>query len=299
MPDVSSQDRTDANHVLASLDESAAFGSLMWRTGYKGVVALTDQLALKKSGDAKANATGSKELLVLNLLRSLDIRESTKQVLPKPIAEILAPSGNTWIVITRLPGLPAKDASRRAADIIEAMSDIHSRAVGLRQGIDEFEGLGSSSLIDHLQRGAEKFERQLEGRVAAEDATLIAEAFSRLRKIPRSNLDELPNTLIHKDLYDGNILFDSVGLTGILDWEAAQTAPREWEWAVWRIRYPKHWSIAIRKEFAKPTPLDTKVLDYFTLYQALRFWKSFPDHDLFVNQQRRAVISVMKESTSG
>ncbi|MEM5472893.1 phosphotransferase [Hoeflea sp. AS60] len=98
------------------------------------------------------------------------------------------------------------------------------------------------------------------------------------------------SVIVHKDIFEDKLYWKAGKLSTVDGWEAAQTAPREWELAVIWNRFPDDWEYFISCYGAEH---DRNLLKLCGAVQALRFWKSFRAQGQFVSQQVTALRKSM------
>jgi aminoglycoside phosphotransferase (APT) family kinase protein len=191
---------------------------------------------------------------------------------------------------SRLDGSAATHLSAPTATALgEFLADLHS--IDSFDSLDEFDPRTERvGLADYLARYPSRFAEKLRPGLAPNDRWLVEAATAfisrRITRLPPGP----PLVLLHKDLHPANILLSDERLTGVVDWEACQTGPREWEFAILRQRFPGTWDVMAR---AYGRPLDPDLLDVFGVLQSLRFWKSFPHHDAFAREQREHISWIL------
>jgi len=191
---------------------------------------------------------------------------------------------------SRLEGFVATQLSDPTATALgEFLADLHS--IDSFEALDEFDPRTERvSLEDYLTRYPSRFADKLRPGLAADDRGLVEAATTFIsRRLPHLP-PEPPLVLLHKDLHPANILLSNERLAGVVDWEACQTGPREWEFAILRQRFPRTWEVMAG---AYGRPLDPDLLDVFGVLQSLRFWKSFPHHDAFAREQREHISWIL------
>ena len=88
-----------------------------------------------------------------------------------------------------------------------------------------------------------------------------------------------------------NLLEENGKLSGIIDWDSAQTGPKEWEFAILRQRIPKWWK---KIKDSSLENINEDFVDCCGLIQSLRFWKSFPEQEDFADKQRKYIQEILK-----
>lgn len=195
-------------------------------------------------------------------------------------------------VYTRLPGAPPAGLSSAVCrDLGRFLADLHDcPAPHLVTEFDD-EPAGPS-FRDYAAESAEKYATKLRTVVADTDLLeLVERATTTVGKLV-ADLDEPDLVILHKDLFGGNILTAGDHLTGVIDWEAAQTGPREWEFTILRQRFPAQVH-SVYDGYGHH--LDETLLDLCGLVQSLRFWKSFPRRPGFVAQQVDYIRRILGE----
>lgn len=186
---------------------------------------------------------------------------------------------------------PDQMSSKLIKQIVDFASAIHS--INHFTEITEFEeGKTSMNFNDYIRSSVNKFYKKLAPIVNSSDIELIE--LGRhfiLDKI--ENVENIELVLVHKDIYNQNLLFNNGKLTGVVDWEACQVAPKEWEIAILIQRYPEYEKQILSTYKHK---IDLNVLKICGITQALRFWKSFPNDKDFVETQRNYIKILLKSS---
>lgn len=217
---------------------------------------------------------------------------SARHLVPR-VAMVGKPEGGLGQVTaySRLPGFhPQTIDSQVASDLGGFLRDLHDASS--QRGIHEFENIDSAlSFHDYVPSAIEKYVGKLFKRVDDPDHISIATkaANQAVAMLESAAAPEL--VLIHKDIHARNLLCSDGRLSGIIDWEACQSGPREWEFAILRQRFPESWQ---RVRSAYGLELDRKVMDIAGLVQSLRFWKSFPHDPVFVRSQRDYISGILE-----
>ncbi|MGH3624092.1 MAG: phosphotransferase enzyme family protein [Sciscionella sp.] len=194
-------------------------------------------------------------------------------------------------VYTKLPGVSVDNLSANVCvELGHFLHDLHGCVQ--HQFITEFEGEQSGpGFRDYVILSVDKFVAKLQASVNIDLLELVKRAKTQAIKLV-ADVDEPKLVTLHKDLFRENILVMNEHITGIIDWEAAQSGPREWDFAILRQRFPNKWRTIYAAYHHR---LDDTLLDLCGLVQSLRFWKSFPDQEKFVKQQVDYLRQIMKE----
>ncbi len=262
--------------------------------GFSNQIFLGERFVYKchKTSGQVPTAKQKKEALVLrHLAQCLD--SSMRPLVPELIHEEQVSEEYHVVVQQRLTGCPPERLDQTLAESLgRFLSVLHT--IPQDHWMDEFEGeehrqTFRSYLFDKPLRFAEKLNRSES--VDTSDRELIRQAVAAITFAAQGLSDSVPLVLNHKDLFERNLLQHRGRLTGIIDWDAAQTAPREWEFAILRQRIPQFWDAAHR---CYGTPIDPLIMDCCALAQSLRFWKSFPHHADFANVQRCHIRDILR-----
>lgn len=282
----------EPNEMLRAYANGLGESSLKAAGSFKTKVFIGEKLVFKLSEQGRG---GKKEEYVLKLL-SNKLSSRWRSIIPD-IIEVKEIEGLGIIQVhTRLQGEHPKEMSEQLAmELGQFLSALH----GIRSWdkITEFEGGEEISFTDYLHTAPKKFSARLEDVINANDSKLIAEAINSIEKYAEKISTEPKLVLIHKDIHLDNLLVGKDGeLTGVIDWGAAQTGPKEWEFAILKQRIPEYWNQALKSYTGQP--LDLELLDICGLIQSLRFWKSFPQDEPFVAQQREYIKMTLVSSTT-
>lgn len=231
----------------------------------------------------------SKATSVVDVVRA-GIRPSLARMLPETV-EDRALDDALWLTVQRrIPGShPESISTELMRQLVEFVQNLHE--VPVVQVLDEFEDsrVPGAQFWPTLAESADKFAAKIQQSSLTEtDQSLVARAVTQVTRLSKKRLGDPPLlVLVHKDIYGENVLVDGSGrLSAVLDWDAAQMAPREWEYAILWQRFPLLWnSVAEALDLA----LDFDLFVACSLTQALRFWKSFPHQVDFVDRQVDAI----------
>jgi aminoglycoside phosphotransferase (APT) family kinase protein len=281
---------TPVSPSLESFAQQLGETTLQRAQSFKTTVLLGQRLVFKFPEQShKTTDTDHKEMHVLQLLAE---RLSTvwKRVVPCFVAAHEVEGVGLVQAHTRLEGEhPKRVTDQLASELGHFLRALHS--IGNWVALIEFEGDKGMSFRDYLRTASEKFATKLDGNVDAKDWQLVRQAVARTKEAAEQLGSDPPLVLVHKDLHLGNLLVDANGrLSGVIDWAAAQTAPREWEFSILRQRLPNDWKTIINSYEGQ---LDIKLIDICGLIQSLRFWKSFPHQSSFVAQQRDHIKDIL------
>lgn len=223
-----------------------------------------------------------KERAVLTFL-SAQLPESAKNLVAELVhsEDDLGDLGSVDIY-TKLPGATVESMNQCLSEQLGAfLGALHGCAE--HDFIHEFEGETSGPAFgEYVNESVDKFVTKLRGVDLEPDLLDLAERAARRAREIVADKPEPALVTLHKDLFGQNLLADGDTLRGVIDWEAAQSGPLEWEFAILRQRFPATWGVIAN---AYGRPLDIKMLDLCGLVQSLRFWKSFPHQEAFVKQQ--------------
>jgi len=256
--------------------------------GVKSVVGIGERHVFKLVERGKGRLADQKEQRVLRALAS-GLPDFARRLVPVAVEGMYLPTLGFVEVHSRLPGQAPQAMSATLADelgmFLRALHGIPQPPM-----INEFEGEEPRDLGEYLVSSAVKFQAILDAVVEGQDRALVAGAVDLVRNYASKASGSPGLVIVHKDLSLGNLLVDDGHLTGIVDWAAAQTAPREWEFAIIAQRLGDFYDAVIR---SYGIPLDNELLRVCGALQAIRFWKSFVDDEPFVENQRRLLRSVL------
>jgi aminoglycoside phosphotransferase (APT) family kinase protein len=249
------------------------------------IFASANYIAKVRSVDGQQHMEGfRKEERILRELDRLGI-----ELVPRWVAtEVI--DGDWFVQVqTRLRGSPPKKLDIRfCRDLGEFLSRVHSAET--YSGMREFDAADEQveQFSDYVRARVGKFARRIYPH-AQEAHQLLDRAVEFVHR----KADLNPRyVLVHKDIYEPNILVDhECSLQGVVDWDAAQTAPPEWEFAIIRQRWPDHWTHV--RDHYRAYDLDLDLMNLCAVVQALRFWKSFPDDRAFATQQYNTIRSIL------
>lgn len=194
---------------------------------------------------------------------------------------------------SKIPGSnPTRISKSLAFDLGRFLRALHDSRT--QNGMHEFEHIESApSFHEYIPNVVEKYLVELRQTVEnQEHLALIDKAASQAAKLLQGTAP--PDlVLIHKDIHTGNLLAsDDDRLSGVIDWEACQSGPREWEFAILRQRFPNAWR-SVRSAYGYA--LDQRVMNLTGLVQSLRFWKSFPDDPVFFQSQIGYILKILED----
>ncbi|MEM5472891.1 aminoglycoside phosphotransferase family protein [Hoeflea sp. AS60] len=229
----------------------------------------------------------SKERRVLDYVHAQG-SSKLRALLPRVVDEVALSDGQQVTIQTRMPGEKVVELSlRRSVALGSALSELH--ALPAPDGVTEFEGDSEPSLPRYISRSADRFVAKLSQTVGPADLALAERARVHLQE--RLNWFRSARiVVVHKDIFLENLLFEGDVLTAIVDWDAAQTAPPEWEHSILRQRFPEAYSEICS---AYDGVLSEEGINLCALLQSLRFWKSFPNDQVFADVQRRTITEIL------
>lgn len=264
--------------------------SIRAHQSFKTTVFVGDKVVFKLAELGKPKTSIAKESHVLKLLRN-GLDDHWRSLVPQVIGTREIDGVGLVQAQTRLKGQrPRKSTGDLLKSLGRFLFALHD--IGSWSHLDEFEGNEPQSFAGYLVAASQKFLTRLRDKVGEEDWELLQSTAIHLETAAKSLKNEPRHVLVHKDLYLDNLLVNEVHeLTGVLDWGAAQTAPKEWEFAILRQRMPEDWR-EIREAYGRV--LDPHLLDLCGLVQSLRFWKSFPGQADFVAQQRDYIREILE-----
>lgn len=256
--------------------------------GAKSAVGIGERYVFKVVEGGKSEAANHKEQRVLQTLAD-SLPRSAARLIPISVDGVSLPDLGYIEVQTRLPGMPPQLASPSLpAELGVFLRALH--AVPAPDGVTEFEGDDPRPFFDYLVTSALKFQAKLMPAVNEHDQKLVAAAVGLVHRYVDRHDSIPPLVIVHKDLSLRNLLVDDGHLSGVVDWAAAQTAPREWEFAILMQRFPAELNM-IQKSYGQV--LDHELTRCCAALQAIRFWKSFTDDSAFVNDQRALLERVL------
>ncbi|WP_082393634.1 aminoglycoside phosphotransferase family protein [Nocardia arizonensis] len=277
--------------ILDKLHEVASrYGenNLVMTGGAKSSVGIGERYVFKVVEGGKIDAANHKEQRVLQTLAD-SLPRSAARLIPTSVDGVFAPGLGYIEVQTRLRGITPQFSSPSLPEELGTfLKALH--AVPAPDGITEFEGDDPRPLFDYLVTSALKFQAKLMPAVNQYDQKLVTAAVGLVRRYVDRHDSIPPLVIVHKDLSLRNLLVDDGHLSGVIDWAAAQTAPREWEFAILMQRFPVELEI-IQKSYGQV--LDNELTRCCAALQAIRFWKSFMDDSAFVNDQRALLEQVL------
>jgi serine/threonine protein kinase len=237
-------------------------------------------------------AEGSKEEVVLKILNE-KLPEKWRSVVSQVVKSKDIEDIGLIQVQTKLVGTHSKLVSTKLAqDLGQFLSSLHGMATW--EKITEFEGKEDISFNEYLRIAPEKFLAKLDEYIDTDDKNLILKAIAFIQSYLSTSPAEPEMVLVHKDISLDNLLTTSDGgLSGIIDWGASQTAPKEWEFSIIKQRMPESFD-AIMLAYGK-TEVNQQLFKICGLVQSIRFWKSFPGDQLFASQQRNYIKSLLAD----
>jgi len=273
---------------LLTLSEEFGENSLVPADSFKTRVFLGEKFVFKVS---EQNIEDSKENKILGLLQAR-LSEDWKKVIPKVVETRYVEELGFVQVQERLVGAhPVLMNAVLAQDLGKFLKALHSS--GTFEFINEFDEKPEISFNDYLRTGSLKFLSVLEKVVSNDDLLLLQNAVGRIKQYLGDSPTDPKLVLIHKDIHLQNLLVDeNNNLTGVVDWGAAQTGPVEWEFAILLQRMPEYYNQIL--ESYGESSLESTVLDVCGLIQSMRFWKSFPEDVVFVEEQRGYIKEILK-----
>jgi aminoglycoside phosphotransferase (APT) family kinase protein len=268
----------------------AAYGeqSLRPAGGVKSAVAIGEHYVFKVVEAGKSSAADLKEQRVLHLLAQR-LPDRARALVPRAVGSASVDGLGVVEVHQRLPGeAPRTPTDALCASLGTFLRDLHDCAS--YPDVTEFEGERPRPFAEYLTASAAKFRAKLSGVVGAADLRLVDAAVDVVTGYAQQAGEPPELVVVHKDLGLPNLLASAGGLSGVVDWAAAQTAPREWEMAVVQQRFGEA-SQAVFRSYGRG--LDPELLRVCAALQAIRFWKSFVDNAQFVEQQRALLRRVL------
>jgi Ser/Thr protein kinase RdoA (MazF antagonist) len=259
---------------LEEIEVNESFGAVV-AVGRRHVFKIYDVAAQERHGEI------SKEKRILDILGAR-LGPASRRLVARPVQTVLTACGSRIEVQTRLPGVhPARFSKKLSRELARFLWDMHS--IDGFDAIDEFDGKAVPTPLSHyIALRTEKFYRKLLENTLPVERNLIESARSYILDVPTRVWNEASLCLIHKDLYTQNVLTVDGKLAGVIDWDSAQTGPKEWDFTILRQRCPRVWDDIVA---GYPADLDQTLLDACGIFQCLRFWKSFPGDKAFVAQQ--------------
>ncbi|NND65241.1 MAG: aminoglycoside phosphotransferase family protein [Gammaproteobacteria bacterium] len=254
--------------------------------GNKNVYKILSNLDIKRKG------AHEKESKILHTLEQRLSQTVIHQVPNLVLSEFI--DQTTYVCVqSKLPGeVPVKITYKLAVNIGEFLSALHE--IQGFEYVAEFEDENETKLSfeNYAKERAETFAKKLEAIVSSEDAKLVQECAQEI-SLKISELSPSNLALLHKDLHEGNLLVNTNGhLSGVIDWDAAQVGPPEWDFAILKQRMPEYWTTI---KDAYDGGLNNELIRVCGLLQSLRFWKSFPKQDDFVAKQRSFIQALLNE----
>lgn len=231
-----------------------------------------------------------KEAKVFKILNTF-LNEKWNIVVPNLISKKLINDKTYLQVHSKLKGQhPTYLSNLTVKNLAIFLSELHK--INHFKGIDEFEDNHQNAVpfSHYVEKSTLKYHDKLKKNVDNNDLKLIQSAIKFIEKSNTSALNSLELVLVHKDIYKENILVSNNDLSGVIDWEASQIAPKEWELAIIMQRYPEHWDFFLNNYSHK---FDFNILKLCGLVQSLRFWKSFPTHTKFVEDQKEFIKKLL------
>lgn len=194
-------------------------------------------------------------------------------------------------VHTRLKGEPPLELNQSQAILLgQFLADLHNinNFTSITEFVEPEEKF--SNFFSYITTSLKKFQKKLETVVSEKDLELINLASKLVIDSPLEDFNKSLLCLVHKDIYTNNLLVHNGEISGVIDWEAAQTAPPEWELAIIMQRFPLLWEYFIE---GYKTPFNYDLLRICGITQSLRYWKSFPKNADFVAEQRNFIIRMV------
>lgn len=256
--------------------------------GVKSKVAVGDRYVFKVVEAGKAAEADLKEQRVLRALAAR-LPDRARALVPQAVEGTMVEGLGFVEVHLRLPGVSPDTLSEPlCASIGIFLRDLHDCAS--YTAVTEFEGERPQPFLDYLVASAAKFRAKLASVVGPEDMRLVDGAVDLVTHYVRRTAAPPDLVIVHKDVSLGNLLVCGGRLTGVVDWAAAQTAPREWDMVIVEQRFGDA-SQAVRQSYGRSLRPD--LLRVCGAVQAIRFWKSFVDDADFVEQQRSLLSRVL------
>lgn len=279
---------TDVPIELAELAASYGEREVRPAGGVKSKVAVGERYVFKVVEAGKAADADLKEQRVLRVLAER-LPERARALVPQAVGGAMVEGLGFVEVHGRLPGEPPQALSDAlCASIGIFLRDLHDCYTSPE--VTEFEGERPQPFLAYLTASTTKFRAKLAGVVGPDDMRLVDGAVALVTDYIGHTAQPPELVVVHKDLSLHNLLVSGDGLTGVVDWAAAQTAPREWEMAIVEQRFGD----AARAVLASyGHPLQQELVRVCGALQAIRFWKSFVDDTDFVEQQRALLRRVL------
>jgi aminoglycoside phosphotransferase len=123
-------------------------------------------------------------------------------------------AGRAGVVMTAVAGAPMMADYLRRDGVIAARAEAHFAAVARWLGALQAETAGGPGAIDMDGGTAAVLGSRFAGEPRlAEDIERLARIYNRLRR------DAVPRTVVHGDLWFGNVLLEHDRVSGVVDWE--------------------------------------------------------------------------------
>ncbi len=231
-----------------------------------------------------------KERYVLELLnRELEL--PFKQIVPKYVSSFETTNGHLE-VHTKLTGTNPEGPlnNEQAQHLGEFLAALHK--IGPYDEVSEFEeGKSSLGFPAYIISKADKYVTNLREHLSDQvDLALIEKAIDYVKDC-NINSYNAKLVLIHKDLTLNNLLYLGNKLTGLVDWEASQIGPPEWEFAILRQRMPNIYQKVVG---SYGNELNSELINLCGVVQSLRFWKGHPHDKDFVEMQKSYIKQILK-----
>lgn len=223
-----------------------------------------------------------KERYVLELLNK-ELSLPFKQLVPRYVNSFETKNGHLE-VHTKLTGVNPSGPlnNEQSQHLGEFLKSLHK--IGPYEKVSEFEeGKSSLSFVEYITCNIDKYATNLRENLSAQDDLDLIDKTIDFVKDCNINSYNAKLVLIHKDLALNNLLFLGNKLTGLVEWEAAQVGPPEWEFAILRQRMSDIYEEVISSYGSE---LNFELLNLCGVVQSLRFWRGHP-HDIdFVESQK-------------
>ncbi|WP_320822249.1 homoserine kinase [Reinekea sp.] len=179
--------------------------------------------------------------------------------------------GKPAVLIERLPGAHVSPSVAYALDIARALGQVHVATASFEQ----------TQAHSHDLAWVQRTAGILVDQMTPADGQLLRQSLSLLQQVP----DNLPQGIIHADLFHDNALFDAGHISGIIDWYFAGRDAYALDIAIalndWCVDGQGRLDRACARDFVaayqSQRPLGAVELDCLTLLQiqaATRFWLS-------------------------
>ena len=250
--------------------------------GVNGIKAGPEQMKALVQGDhLKAKDLGA----LLELEGSDEVRKLVPEhVMSQPFGAF------GFVVVSRLPEGERKEklTPNEIRQLGEFLGKLHGFKRFRTTNETGFLDSGNPDFGDYAMSAAMVYHQMLFPDLDSDERRLIDETVDFIGSLAKGfGEGQTENVIIHKDIFENKLYWKGSELTCLDGWETAQTGPREMELSVIWNRFSDNWGSFVS---GYGDSYNEDLLRLCSALQALRFWKSYREHESFVSEQKEAIM---------